>query len=118
MLKDNESRSPYGIIKFVRDSDELDEYIFEEYQKFKEMKKKTDEINPAEHEERLTLVNVEAIDETGYKDENGTVNIMKIGLVMERAKIRIAKRLLEEGMSIEKISHITEFSKEEIEKLK
>ncbi len=65
-----------------------------------------------------TKADIKLAQEAAYQEgqEKGEEKGMEKG--EEKAKNTIAKKLLEEGLSIEKISSITNLSKEEIEKLK
>ena len=104
-------------IKLLLNPDELGEFDMENDEAIKKAKEELDKLSQDEYEIRLAelrmkhIMDSKAIEDYGY--DKGLEEGLKQGL--EQAKIEIAKRMLEQGKSIEEIMELTELSKEDIE---
>lgn len=118
-------------IKLLLNPDELGEFDMENDEAIKKAKEELDKLSQDEYEIRLAelrmkhIMDSKAIEDYGYDKgleeglKQGIEQGLKQGLEqgLEQAKIEIAKRMLEQGKSIEEIMELTELSKEDIESI-
>ena len=104
-------------IKLLLNPDELGEFDMENDEAIKKAKEELDKLSQDEYEIRLAelrmkhIMDSKAIEDYGY--DKGLEEGLKQGI--EQTKIEIAKRMLEQGKSLEEIMELTELSKEDIE---
>ena len=107
-------------VKFIKNPGVIDMENKETNEAIKEAKKVLIEISSDERERELADLRMKYIMDQKAIEDSGIEKGMKKGIEQgeKQTKEHIARKMLKEGMSIEKIIKLTELSKEQIEKLK
>lgn len=109
-------------IKFLTNPEELGELDMCENEELKKAKEEFDDIQNDEYEQRMAELRMKHIMDTKAIEEYGYENGLKDGIeqgkeLLKNEKLKIAKKLLEQGESVEEVIKITDLIKEDIETL-
>ena len=109
-------------IKFLTNPEELGELDMCENEELKKAKEEFDDIQNDEYEQRMAELRMKHIMDTKAIEEYGYENGLKDGIeqgkeLLKNEKLKIAKKLLEQGNSVEEVIKITDLIKEDIETL-